>query len=183
MATLLDIGLLKGFSSIFPFLFTLVIAWAILIRFKLFSDNKAFAGMVAFLMAVAIMFSPIAIKTINLMAPWFVLLFVAVVFVMIVYQAFGIGEDKIISVLTGSEYGPDFAWTIIAIVLVILLGSLFTVLSEEKVQFRAGTNVSIEDQTPLQYGLGILSHPKILGFIVIMLIAVFTLQRLLVKEG
>ena len=98
MATLLDIGLLKGFSSIFPFLFVLVVMWAIMLRVKMFSSNKALAAMIAFLAAVAAMLSPIAIKTINLMAPWFVLLFIAIIFVMIVYQTFGIGEDKIVEI-------------------------------------------------------------------------------------
>ena len=183
MATLLDIGLLKGFSSIFPFLFVLVILWAVFLRFHIFKDNKAFAAMLAFLFAVAVMFSPIAVKTINLMAPWFVLLFMAIVFVMITYQAFGIKEESILNVITGSEFGGDFAWTMLAIVGIILLGSFFTVLSEEGVQLRPGTNISIEQQTSIQYGLGILTHPKILGFMVVMLIAVFTVQQLMDKKG
>ncbi len=181
MATLLDIGLLKGFSSIFPFLFVLVVMWAVLLRVKLFSSNKAFAAMVAFLAAIAVMFSPIAIKTINLMAPWFVLLFIGIVFVMITYQVFGIKEDAILGVLTGQAYGENFGWAMLAIVGLIMLGSLFTVLTEENVQFRAGENVTLTDQTPIQYFTGIVTHPKVLGFIVIMLIALFTMQRLLEK--
>lgn len=181
MATLLDIGLLKGFSSIFPFLFVLVVMWAILLRVKMFSSNKSFAAMVAFLAAIAVMFSPIAIKTINLMAPWFVLLFIGIVFVMITYQVFGIKEEAIIGVLTGTNYGENFGWAMFAIVGLIILGSLFTVLTEEKIEFRAGENVTLADQTPMQYFTGIVTHPKVLGFIVIMLIALFTMQRLLEK--
>ncbi|MBI4141578.1 hypothetical protein HY484_01490, partial [Candidatus Woesearchaeota archaeon] len=139
MATLLDIGLIKGFSSIFPFLFVLVIMWAVLLRIKLFSENKAFAAMVAFLFAIAIMFSPIAVKTINLMAPWFVLLFVAIIFVLIVYQSFGISESTILGLFTGdkSTYGTEFFWVMLSIIGIIILGSLFTVLSEEGIEFRA----------------------------------------------
>ncbi|MBI4141266.1 hypothetical protein HY485_05510 [Candidatus Woesearchaeota archaeon] len=184
MATLLDIGLIKGFSSIFPFLFVLVITWAILLRVKLFAENKAFATMIAFLFAIAIMFSPIATKTINLMAPWFVLLFVAIVFVLIVYQSFGVSEATILGLVTGKDahYGAEFFWTLLSIIIVILLGSLFTVLSEEGIDFRAGANVSLAQQTPLQYGISMLTHPKILGFIIVMLIAVFTIQRLVSEE-
>lgn len=184
MATLLDIGLIQGFSSIFPFLFVLVVLWAVLLRVKLFSENKAFAAMVAFLFAIASMFSPIVVKTINLMAPWFVLLFVAIIFIMMVYQAFGIKEESMLGLFVGdkSTYGAEFFWTMMAIIGIILLGSLFTVLSEEGIEFRAGENLSVQDMTPLQYGLATLTHPKVLGFIVVMLIAVFTMQRLLAKE-
>ena len=69
----------------------------------------------------------------------------------------------------------------LAIVGLILVGSLFTVLSEEKVQFRAAEGVAISEQTSMQYFTGIVTHPKVLGFIVIMLIALFTMQRILEK--
>lgn len=183
MATPLDTGLLNVFEGVFPFLFVLVVVWVVLLRVKPFSDNKFFAVLIAFLFALVTMFSPIAIKTINKMAPWFVLLFIAIVFVLIVYQAFGIPESSIIGVITGSEHGTDFAWTMLSIILFIILGSLFTVLSEEKITLRPIENVSLEEQSAGAWFVGVLTHPKVLGFMVIMLIAMFTLQRLVASEG
>lgn len=181
MATPLDIGLFQSFSSLFPFLFVLVITWAVMMRVEILKVNKAFAAMIAVLFALVTLVSPIAIKTINLMAPWFVLLFLAIVLVMIVYQTFGVTQTTILTVLQGT-YAPEFAWVMIVIVGAIIAGSLFTVLSEEKVEFRAGANVTAEQMTPMQWGLQVLTHPKVLGFIAVMLIAMFTIQRLL-DEG
>lgn len=181
MATILDIGILKSFSGIFPFLFALVITWAVLMRAKFFADNKAFAAIIAFLFAVATMFSTVAIKTINLMAPWFVLLFLAIVLIMVVYQAFGIQESQILGVITG-QYGTEFAWVIIVILGLIITGSLFTVLAEEKIELRAAAGVTVEQMTPAQWGLSVLTHPKVLGFMAVMLIAMFTIQQLLARE-
>lgn len=180
MATFLDVGLLKTFSSVFPFLFVLVLMWVVLMRVKYFSANKAFAAFIAFLFAVVALVSPILVKTINLMAPWFVLLFLVIVFVMIVYQAFGIKEDQILGVITG-EYSVEFAWTILAVVGMIILGSLFFVLEEEGIELRPGANVTVEDMSLVQWSVSLFSNPKILGFIAIMLIAIFTVQRLLEK--
>ncbi len=188
MATLLDIGVLETFKLVFPFLFVLVIGGAILSRVPWFKENPALAWGIAFILAVLAMFSRIAVKTILLMAPWFVLLFLFIIFLLVAYMTFGIKEERIIEVITGKtpgEYGVTFAHWVLAVVLIIGLGSLATVISEE-VRFRElakakelGANVTAI--TPEEEKAGFfatITHPKVLGVALLLLVAMFTIQKM-----
>ena len=193
MATPLDIGILQNVQIIFPFLLILVVVFAALTRIQPFKDKPAFAALLAFILAIMSLFSRVVVKTINLMGPWFVLLILFAILVIIAYQSFGIEEKTILGVLTGKEYGIDFSYWMLAIVLIIGLGSLFTVLAEEKGGVpgpgtpgeTGGTKlVASLNQTGGQSGAfwNTLFHPKVLGLALIFLIAMFTVQKLTKKE-
>lgn len=186
MATPLDVGLLQKFDVIFPFMFVLVLVYAILSRLAAFKDKHAIAFLIAFILAIMTLLSRIAVRTINLMAPWFVLLFIFIILVMIAYQAFGISEKSIIDVITGKEYGGTFAYWILALVLIIGIGSLATVISEEKGFTKLGAENAT---TPVGVGEGqypaeqvgfwqTIVHPKVLGMVLILMIALFTINKL-----
>lgn len=186
MATPLDIGILQNVQIIFPFLLVLVFVFAALTRIPPFKDKPALAALIAFILAIMSLFSRIVVKTINLMSPWFVLLILFAILVIIAYQSFGIEEKTILEVITGKEYGTDFAYWMLALVLIIGLGSLFTVLAEERGGVpgpgeTAGTKlVTSLNQTGGQRGAfwNTLFHPKVLGLALILLIALFTIQKL-----
>ena len=189
MATPLDVGLLQKFDVIFPFIFVLVIVYAVIARTELFKEKQGIAFLLAFVLAVMTLFSSIAVKTINRMAPWVVILIVFSIFLFIAYQAMGIGEGKIVETLTGKEYGSTFAYWMLALLLIIALGSLSSVVSEEK-QFTAlaaGGNVSAAQAAAArgeaeEVGFwATLFHPKVLGLALILLIAMFTIQKLASK--
>ena len=190
MVTLLDIGLLKAFEWVFPFLLVLVIGGAVLSRVLWFKENPALAWGIALILAVMTMFSRIAVKTIMLMAPWFVLLFVFSIFMLVAYMTFGIKEERILDVITGEtpgRYGGTFAYWILALVLIIGLGSLSTVISEE-VRFKelreariTPEGLDITDFEPEEEKAGFfatITHPKVLGLALILLIAFFTIQKM-----
>ena len=189
MATPLDVGLLQKFDVIFPFLFILVVVYAVLTRIEAFKDKHAVAFLIAFVLAIMTLLSRIAVRTINLMAPWFVLLFVFIILVMIAYQALGISETTLIDVITGNEYGSVFGYWMLAMVLVIGLGSLATVISEEKGFTTLGTEGAAANATPAGVTGGqypaekvgfwqTLVHPKVLGMVLIMLIGLFAINKL-----
>ena len=84
MATFLDIGFLEKFSVIFPFLLALVVIYGILSYSKLFGDNKTVHILIALFVSMMLLLSDSVRQIINLMAPWFVLLFLFMVFLMII---------------------------------------------------------------------------------------------------
>jgi hypothetical protein len=187
MATPLDVGLLQKFDVIFPFIFVLVIVYAVLSRTEWMKDKQAIAFILAFILAVMTLFSGIAVKTINRMAPWFVLLIIFGILVIMAYQAFGVKESTVLDVLTKSEYRTTFAWWIISLMLIIGFGSLSAVVSEEKgfTALAGGENASTAAARGEAEEVGFwatLFHPKVLGLALILLIAMFTVQKLSSKD-
>jgi len=183
MATLLDIGLFQSSGALFPFLFILVLTYAILAMTKLFGDNKAIYALIAFALAIMTIVSPIAVKTINKMAPWFVLLFIFSIFVILAFMTFGVEQSTIKKIITGDGHSSTFFYWVIALALIIGVGSLASVFSEER-GFQAlseadGGNATAE---PVQdEGTGFfatLFHPKVLGMALLLLIAMFTVRNL-----
>ncbi len=190
MATILDLGGLIIFQKVWPFLLVFTVVYAVTGYVDMLKDNKSLRSMMAFLLAVMAMVYPLAYKTINLAAPWFVLLIFLIVFLLIAYQAFGVKQEKIIDVITSKEYGKIYALWILAMVLIITLGSLATVVSEEKqfVSLREGgiapvdTTVDVASgERPVSEQAGFfatITHPKVLGLALILLIAFFTVGQL-----
>jgi len=188
MATPLDVGLLQKFDVIFPFLLVIVVVYVALTRISYFKDNQAFAFIIAFALAVLSVFNSVVVKTINMMAPWFVLLFVFMILVFMAYTAFGVKEDTILETITTGNYAKDFGWWVFAIVLIIGLGSLSTVISQEKgfTPLTTGENASIVPEGAGAEETGFwetIFHPKVLGLALILLIAMFTIQKLAQKSG
>ena len=100
-----------------------------------------------------------------------------------------IRKNDRVEVITGKEYGGNFAYWMLALLLIIALGSLSSVVSEEK-QFTAlaaGGNVSAAQAAATrgeaeEVGFwATLFHPKVLGLALILLIAMFTIQKLASK--
>ncbi len=179
MATPLDFGLLKSFSSLFPFLLVTVTVFAVLCKLAPFKDQKGIYAFIAFILGVMTLFSPIAIKTVNRMAPWFVLFFIFSIFVLLAFQVFGISEATIGSVITSSEHGDTFFYWVIAMVLVIGVGSLTSVISEEKGFTSNSTEVEPEVKGEESVGfVQTIVHPKVLGMILLLLVAAFTVRNL-----
>lgn len=185
--TFLDIGVFPFFTILWPFLFVTVVSFAFLNRMKVLTENPALHALIAFFFGMITIFSGIAVKTINMMAPWFVLLFIFGVFIIMVYMSFGIKEETILGTITGKEYGSVFGYWIIALSLLIGLGSLSTVISEEKGFAALGEKevvVTPTGETALVETAGffaVLTHPKVLGFALIMLVAFFTINRMVAK--
>jgi len=185
MATPLDIGLLQKFDVIFPFLLILVVVYVILTRWSYFKDNQAISFLIALALAIISLFNPVVVKTINMMAPWFVLVFIFMLLVFMAYTAFGIKEETIIETITTGKYANDFGYWVLAIVLIIGIGSLTTVISEEKGFLELGgenATLAPADVSGEASGFwGTLFHPKFLGMVVLLLIGLFTISRLSAK--
>ena len=181
MVTPLDIGALKQFSGVFPFLLVLVLVYAILSQTAWFKEKQGMAALIAVIAAIMTLFSSIAMKTINLMAPWFVLFIIFVILFILVFMIFGYDMKFITEFVTSGEYGIGL-WAM-AIMIVIGLGSLAAVLNEEvgleKLQAGNVSAIGAEKTTLAEYGFWqTLFHPKILGMVLVLMIAFFAIRQI-----
>tara|TARA_Y100000310_G_scaffold345831_1_gene470779 strand:+ start:2206 stop:2760 length:555 start_codon:yes stop_codon:yes gene_type:complete len=180
MATPLDTGLLNNFSIIFPFLLVFCITYAIFLKSQLFDENKGLAAIIALVLGILVLFFPIVRDSINVMAPWFVLLMFAVVFIIICFMIFGFGEGDIMETLRSKDFGYINTW-VVGIGLLIVFGSITSVISDHGGigESEGGYTVTIaEDGTQENSFWDTITHPKVLGAILILLIGSFTVSRL-----
>jgi len=177
MATILDITALENFSLLFSFLFVLVIVFAVLSYSKFLGDNKGIHGLIALFIAIMTLFSDAVVETINTMAPWFVLFFVFILFMIMAFKVFGTTDSDIMGVLKNPEYGY-IIWWVVAIGIIIGIGSLTSNVWGEggaPVYNESSTDVG---ETGANAFWGTLFHPRVLGIVLIFLVAVFTIQKM-----
>ena len=185
MVTPLDIGLLKNFQIIFPFLFIFAIVYGILSYTKFLGENKSIHSVIAVVLAIMALFSDVVIQTINTAAPWFILLVVFIVYLLLGFMIIGVREADVMSVIRDPEYGW-INWWIVALIIIIVLGSLSHTMSERKGGYPPyTTNVTLEDgeAAPTQESefWDTIFHPKVLGLFIVFLIAFFTVSKLTQK--
>lgn len=179
MATPLDLGALAAFDRIFTFILVGVLVYAFLSKVDYFSGNrKVFAGIIAITISLITMSSNIVIKSVNLMAPWFVLLIIFAMFMMLAFMMFGYSLDNVKDFITKGEFGAG-VW-VMWLVIVIGIGSVVAVWQEEAgfEKLTQEGNVTQELKSSSQeYGFWqTLFHPKILGMALVMLVAFFTIK-------
>lgn len=172
MVTPLDISLLRQFDVIFPFLFIVTIVYAILVRMDFF-ENKTWAALIAFSLAIVTSFSKVAVLTINYMAPWIVLIVIMLVMILLTITALGGTHQNITDVITAKDY--DFIiYIIIGVVLIVGFGSF----AKAVVDVGGGFGVPTEG-TPQEIAFyNTIFHPQVLGLILIMIIAFFTIMKI-----
>jgi len=182
MATFLDIGLFEHFGGLFTFLLVLVLMYAFLSK-MVWKDNPWLPAIVAFIFAFFALMSPIAVKTLNLMAPWFVLFVIFGTFMILAFMSFGISEDHIGKILTSSDHGSQFYVWVLAIMLLIGVGSLVAVVNEEAplVGLQAGGNASAAPTGSDEGFFPTLFNPKVLGMVLILLVAFFVVRDMTKK--
>lgn len=187
MATpVMDISLLEGFSVIFIMLFVAVVVYAILQSTKSFGSNKGIHVLIAIIIAIMTLFVPKITEVIKLIAPWFVLLFIFIMFVLIAFKMLGVTDEGIAGVL---KKRIDVTYWIIVLSVIILLGGIgkvfFTGVPGQPSNGDGAINAS--GGGPIgETGEGAfwatLFHPKVLGMVFVLLIAVFTMMLITQKE-
>ena len=167
MATFLDIAGIQHFSSFFVFIFVWLAVYAILTYSKILGDNKGIHIVIGLIIALLVLFSPIATGTIEYIAPWFAVVFVFVIFATIALKLFGGGIESLDSLRL---------ITMVVIILVLVVGALSYV--------RQQITVPGENETSIDYTktTTILFHPKVLGILFILIIAVFTIVLMAGKQ-
>ena len=178
MASLLDIGLLQHFQVVFPFLFITVMVFALLVAAKAFGDNRFLHVLIALILGFMTLLSPVVKTTINIMAPWFVLLIIFVVLVIFSVQILGASQESIWKGILQPQNQHIIIW-VVALGLIIGFGSLSTAISEESGFKSLSEDGEVIEATGEKAGFyQVLFHPKVLGLILIMLISMITVNRL-----
>ncbi|HIH47396.1 TPA: hypothetical protein HA297_03775 [Candidatus Woesearchaeota archaeon] len=207
MATLLDIGLASQFQMVFSFFFVVAVVYGVLALTKFFGDNKPLYALIAILLGILVLLIPDVSSLINIMTPWFVFLFIFLVFLLITYKIFGATEMDIASALKDRAV----VWVILIIAVIIVIGSFASVFGQRLLERGSGSDLRadagdgrtiIDARTGRvirevpgaggrglardsvaggSYGQNLLStllHPKVLGFGLMGLIALFTIAIL-----
>jgi hypothetical protein len=185
MATFLDITLLEKFSIIFPFLLVFVVVFGTLSYSKILGNNKALQSFFALILAFFTFFSPTIRIIINRMAPWFVLLFIAILFIIMAFKAYGATDADITNLLHSKRYGSQIVWWILVLAIIIVIGSI-TLRGGEKGIRPTSMNITTSEGTTTTTDVtkeksvfwDTLLHPKVLGLVAILLIANFTISNL-----
>ena len=169
MVTPLTNGLIKSFDSVYAFLFVSIVVYVALGRIKSLEEQQVVRAIAGILTGFITLTSFIAVQTVKTMMPWFVILFIIIIFGLITYQLFGVSEGAITTILTSGEHGPVFHNWVLTIVIIIALGSLFSVMSSQPV-----TPESAIVTVPQQEGFfTTLISPEVLGVVAILLIGLF----------
>lgn len=169
MASFLDVTGLAEFSKLFVFILILVIVYAVLAYSKILGENKAIAWLIAFVLAIFVVITPIAAGAIAYISPWFVLAFVFFGFIIASMKMFGASGADISSYTSlKSVFG-------IIILIILIVGFLSYIREQTTLPGDNETSTDIDEYIKSSI---VIFHPTILGAIVVLLIAVFTIALL-----
>ena len=134
------------------------------------ASPKPRRSLVMFGIGLFVLFSPLAVGAVSYMAPWFGFLLVAMIMASVGFKMLGISTTE----LAG---GPGMKFGLIMIVLIILTVGLASYTRE-------AVSVPGDNETgePSYTGAAALWHPKILGIVMIFLVAIFTIALLAGKS-
>ena len=161
MATFLDVTGLQQFSSIFVFIFVLVVTYAILLWTKVLGENKFIYAIVGLLLALFVLISKVATSIVADIAP-----FIAVVFLFIVLISAA-------SKMLGSDIEAFPALKGIALVAIV-----FIIVISAGLKIRENVKVQSESPNDFSKTVNLIFHPAFLGMVLIFAIAVFTIAML-----
>lgn len=185
MVTILDSGLLEHFTIIFSLVFVIAIVYGVFQMGKIFGDNKGLHALVALIIGLLVIMVPDITKIIAVMVPWFTLLFIFILLLIVAYKIFGATDEDVLSVL---KLDNVVIWVIIIIAIVIVIASFSNVYGQ-KLLSQGGnettaTSTSDGGTATSSYGQNVSAtffHPKVLGMIFILLVAMFTIALLAMK--
>ncbi len=195
MATFLDISILGNFISIFTFLLVFVIVYGMLELFKMFGDgHRGLHAIIALAVAFIVIFSKGVVAVIQTFTPWFVILILVIFFILFAVRMFGATDKDIRDELTS---GTTITTWIIIFTVVILLFSLGAGFGQDSLTQGPGGKVTQSNTTINATGdpgstattnfnqnlYNTLFHPKVLGLILIMLLAIIAMLFLTGTDG
>lgn len=188
MATFLEVGLLNYFSVIFPALLIFVVVFAIFEKFKLIGESKTIHAVVAIALAFMVMLSQNIVTIINFIAPWFVLVFIFVILLLMVYKIMGASDEVLTNFI---QTDNAVKWFIFAIGIIIIIAGISHVYGQRLVPVTTEGGEVIDPQTGEittasgEFKENIAAtffHPKIIGTLFVLLVAVFAIS-LLTREA
>ncbi len=168
MATFLDVTGLQHFSNFFVFLFVWLVVWAILGYTKILGENRPVQVVLGLIIALLALLSPTVTGAIAYISPWFALLFVVLIFIIAALKVFGATSADIAS------FGQLKVAFVAFVVLIFVIGIMSYV--------REQSDIPTGEDVDYTKTASVIFHPKVLGIVFVLLIAVFTIVLMAAKQ-
>jgi hypothetical protein len=143
-----DISGLMYFMPLFSFLFIFVIIYAILVKTKILGENNFANILVSFIIGIIFATTAGTREYVEAVTPWFVVLAVAIFFILIII---GMSQKKAEDIIK-----PGFIWFFIVLVLVIFFIAASNVFSSVMAPFWQGLQNTISTQDKIVGSVGLL---------------------------
>ena len=166
MATFLDLAGLQYFSMFFVFLFVWIGVFALLSFTRVLGGNKAIDALIGLIFGILVLLSPVVTGAIAFIAPWFGLVFVFILFMVMSFKVFGANSE-----LSASS---PLGHVLIVVIVVIMIVGVFSYIRGQ-VTVPGDNETSGPSYKSASY---VVFHPKVLGLILVLLISVFTIALL-----
>ncbi|MBS3119676.1 hypothetical protein J4475_02540 [Candidatus Woesearchaeota archaeon] len=199
MATILDASLLFGINRFFVILFIFVVMYAMLQKIGILGKSNNINAIVALALAVFFSVSEGAVQVILIMAPWFAIFLVFLMFLFLVLEFSGFTQKGFVGWMSGSTT-KESPTLIFIFAIVILVGAFGVVFGQGFLEEFSGgqtnaTTVSGVEKVPTQIteestaggdfrrnvGAAVF-NARVAGFIMLLLILQFAI-RLLTAES
>lgn len=183
MATFLDASLLTLLAPVFALIFVFLIVYVVLQGSKMLGDNKGIHALLALTVAFFVALSPKITNVIIFMSPWFVIMIVFLVFLFVIGKFAGFTEDNIITTFGGRQ---GAFWWIVFFAGLILTFAFSNVFGQQLLEGSDGQTTQVNATRGGSAFTSNLSqtifHPKVLGLLLILLIASFTVRLMVTSE-
>ncbi len=167
MATFLDVTGLQYFSSLFVFIFSWGVLYSVLLLSKVFGENKVIPAVLSAVMSFFMLFNPFLVDLIQTIAPWMGFVFIFVILLIVSMKL----------LVPGSE---DLTFPARAATLIVIL-FIFVIAIAVKVK-EAYVPADAKDREDFSKTGNVLLHPKVLGALLLLAIAVLTVGLLTAKN-
>lgn len=165
----LNLEVLGMLSPIFVFILVFVILYAALRKIKFFDDKAGINALIAFSMSFLFILFPFLKEVIKEAVPWLVIVFFCIVIIMVILMFMGYTQTSIVEWMEKNAFG-----TVIAVVVItVFLGVLSKVFSSPEAQAEWGGLIPIKE---------VILTPKILGAVIILIIAAKVMHAVGFKE-
>jgi len=134
---------------------------------RVLGSNEGINIVIGLILGLFVLFSPIATGLIEFISPWFAVVLIFIVFATVALKMFGGGFESLNSLRVIA---------FVVILLVMVIGSLSYLRQQVIVPGENGTTTDYSKTST------VLFHPKILGVIFIMIIAIFTVVLMAGKQ-
>lgn len=179
MATFLDVGLLEYFNIIFYLIFIFVLLYAILTLTKILGENKNLNAMLALALAFILALSGPTRDLISFITPTIFVFIFFIFFAVLIYRFMGASDKDVLSFMGADKNATR--WFIIIIFIIIILSSFGKIFFTEPVTSdvnETAVNKSAVGTTGESALAATLTHPKVLGLVLILLIGGFAMSFL-----
>lgn len=162
----LDISVLSFFRPIFVFLFVFAVLYAILEKTKIFGATKGINSLIAFVLALLFIISGELVEVVNIATPWFTILFIAILMMVLIFMFVGVKPE----IIAATFQQTWFVWILVLVMFAIFGYALSQVFGSQIQSIYGGDSTTAGKSVGFDVGR-IIFHPKILGVILIIVIA------------